>query len=273
MDKSKQIRRNRLGIFSGALLLGLALARFVETPVQPLSASVLGSPLGVELSATTLMVLVLTGLSVTSVEAFIRSHPRALAGELGRSAIYWIMPAFLVVGLMSWLAAAGNQGLWMAGILLSACLIPAALATEYAQVDPLERQHALVHWSEIALIYIVAVMLYALIFDQRARSLLSGPAVMILTTLLAARVLYFSVKKSGDAFLYGSTAGVLLGLMTWVINYWPITTLQGGLLLFLLFYALVGLIQQYLAGRFGRRVVMEYAGVAALGFLLLVILL
>ncbi len=273
MDQSKQIRRSRLGIFSGALLLGLTMARFVVMPVQPLSASVLGSPLGIQLSATTLMLLVLAGLSVTAVEAFVRSHPIALAGELGRSTIYWVMPALLVVSLTGWLAAARNQGTWVAGIALSLFLVPAALAAEYAHVDPEERRRPLVRWSEIALIYLVTVMLYALIFNQRARTLLSGPAVMVVTTLLAARVLYFSVDRPADAFLYGGTVGIFLGLMTWVINYWPITTLQGSLLLFLLYYAGVGLIQQYLDGRFGRRAVMEYAGVATLGFILLVILL
>ncbi len=272
MDQSNQIRRNRLGIFSGALLLGLTLARFVETPVRPLSAPVLGSPLGINLSATTLMLLILAGLSVTAVEAFVRSHPIALAGELGRSTIYWILPALLVVGLSGWLAAAGNQGIWVAGFVLSALLVPVALAVEYAHVDPQERQRPLIHWSEIALIYLVTVTLYALIFDQRARTLLSGPAVIVVTTLLAARFLYFSVDKTGDAFLYGSTVGILLGLMTWVINYWPISTFQGSLTLFLLFYAVVGLIQQNLDGRFGRRTVMEYAVVAILGFLLLMTL-
>jgi hypothetical protein len=178
-----------------------------------------------------------------------------------------------VLGLAGWLAAAGEVGLWILGLLISAVLIPLALAAEYASVDPDQRRRPAVQWGETVLIYIVALMLFALIYDQRARALLSGTAVLAVTTLLVVRVFWFSVDRPATAWLYALTVGILTGLATWAINYWPITTRQGGLLLFLLFYVIVGLIQQYLHGRFGRRVVLEYGGVAAIGSLFVILLL
>ena len=47
--------------------------------------------------------------------------------------------------------------------------------------------------------------------------------------------------------------------------------MQGGLLLLVVFYVLVGLIQQHLSGRFSRQVVLEYGIVLLVGLLIVVL--
>ena len=98
-------------------------------------------------------------------------------------------------------------------------------------------------------------------------------AVLIMATLLAARMYWPTSKTTSEAFVYAAVVGVNLGLFTWVLNYWQLTTLQGGLLLLALFYVTAGLVQQYLYGRFNRRVILEYgtAGIV-LAFVALVAL-
>ncbi|MGD8858139.1 MAG: hypothetical protein PVG33_17515, partial [Chloroflexota bacterium] len=240
--------RDRLSVLTGALVLGLALGRFLETPVRPLAVNVLGSPLGINLSATTVLVLITLGLGVTAVESLVRSHPLARAGRLERSVMYWITPALLVLGLAGWLLAFEDVGVWTAGVLACAILIPPALAVEYANVDPDSRARPVVRWGERALIYVVAFLLFSRIYDLRVRALLSSPAVFSLSALLAARYLWFEAGSARLAMLYGATAGLLLGLLNWAVNYWRLSAMQGGLLLLLVFYVLVGLIQGNLAG-------------------------
>ena len=69
---------------------------------------------------------------------------------------------------------------------------------------------------------------------------------------------------------YGGVVGLLLGQITWALNYWPLLPgLTGGLLLLLSFYLAVGIAQQSLQERLTRRVLMEFAvfGVLALGLI------
>jgi hypothetical protein len=264
--------RDRLSVLSGALILGLALGRFLETPVRPMTLSVLGSPLGLNLSANTVLLAITVGLGVTAVESLIRSHPLARQGQLGRSVVYWIMPALLVLALASWLLTLEDVGRWTAAMLLSAILIPPALAVEYASVAPANRGRSLVKGGSTALIYLVAFLLFSRIYDLGLRALLSSPAVFALSALLVARQLWFEVGSGRQALLYGATAGLLLGLFNWAVNYWSLSALQGGLLLLIGFHVLTGLMQQSLRGRFGRQVALEYGVVLLLGLLLVLVM-
>jgi hypothetical protein len=272
MNATNILDRDRLSVLSGALVLGLALGRFLNTPVRSLGVDVLGSPLGINLSATTVLLLITVGLGATAVESLVRSHPLARRGELGRSVMYWIMPAMLALGLAAWLLAFENVGVWTAGVLVCAILIPLALAVEYANVDPENRGRPLVLWAERALIYVVAFLLFSRVYDLHVRALLSSPAVFAVSCLLAARYFWFEIGSVRQAFLYGSTLGLLIGLFSWAANYWSLSAMQGGLLLLVLFYVLIGLTQQTLAGRFGRRVVLEYGIVLLVGLLLVVLM-
>jgi intracellular septation protein A len=185
--------------------------------------------------------------------------------------MYWIVPSLLVTALATWLVSVTDTGLWTAGLLVSSVLIPLALAAEYTAVNPEQGRRTVLQWGQTVLIHLLAFIIFARIYDINARSLLSGTAVLLITTLLAARLFWPVVEDSAEAFLYGATAGVLLGLMTWVLNYWRLTSLQGGLLLLALFYVVVGLIQQYLYGRFSRQVVIEFGGVGVLALLVILI--
>ena len=85
------------------------------------------------------------------------------------------------------------------------------------------------------------------------------------------RILWFEAGRARDAFLYGASAGLLLGLMSWAVNYWSLTAMQGGLLLLVVFYGLVGLIQQSVVGRFSRQAVLEYGIVLLIGLLIVIL--
>ncbi|HET6443327.1 MAG TPA: hypothetical protein VFI27_02005, partial [candidate division Zixibacteria bacterium] len=223
MTKESILDRDRLSVLTGAILLALSMTRLLEVPIRPLRTEFLGSQLGVELSATTIMELIMLGLGITAAESLVRSHPIARQGNLDRSTMYWIVPGMLVTVLATWLVSVSDVGLWTAGILASMVLVPLALAVEYAGVDHEHDQSSLLQWGQTVLIHLLAFIVFARIYDVRARSLLSGTAVLIITTLLAARLYWPIVADTAEAFLYGATAGVLVGLMTWILNYWRLT--------------------------------------------------
>jgi hypothetical protein len=258
------IDRDRLGVLTGALLLALALSRFIDIPVRPWTMIVFGSPLSFALSATTVMLAIVTGLAVAGADSLARSHPLARRGELEYGYPFWIVPGLLSLALAAWLNQIENVNLWAAAILATSILVCLALAAEYAAVDPQRRSGTLLHWCQTALIYLVALILFSLIYDMGARGLISGTAVMVVAFLLTVRLLWPVVDEIGEAAVYGAVVGLLMGQLIWVLNYWPLSGLRGGLLLLLLFYVVTGLILQSLSGRFSRQVVAEYLVVATL---------
>ncbi|GMQ78975.1 MAG: hypothetical protein BMS9Abin02_1524 [Anaerolineae bacterium] len=268
MELIDRLDRDRLSVLTGVIVLAMALARFMETPSRPLSTTILGSTAGVNLSAATLAPLLIGGLGITAAESLIRSHPLARSGRISRTAIYWIIPGLISLALASWLISVENLGLWTAGIIVSAILVPVALAAEYLSIGPSVKKRIILQWGQRLLVYLVALILFTRIFDWRARTILSGTAVLFVAAILAARLYWMILADRANTILYGLVAGILLGQLTWVLNYWPLSSLQGGVILLITFYLIVGLTEQFLAGRLTRQVTVEHVSLALIGLLL-----
>jgi hypothetical protein len=267
-DIESRVDYDRLSVMAGILLLVMALTRFLELPARPLMrTTILGSSLGIDLSVANLMRLIILGLSITAISSIVSNHPLKQRGQLEHRYMYWIVPSLLTLALATWQNRIVSLEGWIAALLTSAILIPVAMTVEYHAVDPAVRARRPHRWQQLALIHLTAVILFTLIYDARIRSLLSATAVLIAASLLATRLFWMHQIGLGRAFKYGGVAGLVLGQMTWGLNYWRLSGLQGGLFLLLVFYVVVGLVLQYLQGQFdddrhGRRVLLEYGAVA-----------
>ena len=155
------IDRDRLSVLTGALILGLALGRFLDVPLRPVSTSVLGSQLDLYLSATSIMMLIMGGMAITGTESLIRSHPLARHGELERSFMFWILPTLLVLALGAWLNTIENAAPWAVALLIGSVLIALALAGEYRLVDAGRHTDSRLAWAQLVLIHLVAFVLPA----------------------------------------------------------------------------------------------------------------
>jgi hypothetical protein len=122
-----------------------------------------------------------------------------------------------------------------------------------------------------ALAYGSALLLFLFVYQMRTRSLLSGTLVAFTAMLLAVEILRTVTEGPSIALTYGGIVGLVLGQVTWALNYWRLPGLTGGLLLLLAFYLLVGIAQQGLQGRLNRRVLLEF-GIFALVALILIAL-
>lgn len=269
-EQFKYLDRGRLNVLTGAILLALALSRLLEMPIRPLlRITVLGSPLGFNLSATTVMSLIILGLTITGVTSLLQSQPLAPTSQHERRFLYWIVPGLLGMAMAGWLNRIEDATAWAAALLSCAALLPFALLVEYGAVNHRQPGGApWLRWSQVALVHLTAVILFTLIYSARERSLLSGSAILLIAFLLSTRLFWIHTGLS-RAITYGAVAGLILGQMTWVLNYWRLSSLQGGLLLLLLFYVVVSLIQQFLQGQFGQRIVLEYGSVALIALFLI----
>jgi hypothetical protein len=74
----------------------------------------------------------------------------------------------------------------------------------------------------------------------------------------------------GRTWLYAGILALIMGELTWALNYAGLPLQVGGGFLLLTFYVLSSLIQQYLWKRLNRRVLAEYGTVYAVGVMSLV---
>lgn len=267
---------NRLSVLSGAILLALVLTRFLQTPPRPLlQTKVFGSPLDIGLSAGNLLPLIILGLTITGMGTLIQSHPTIQVTDVEQWYMAWIVPGMLNMALARWLSRIDDTAGWVIALLACAVLVPAALVVEFRSVTSESGQAQSIQWRHMMFVHLTAVVFFTLIYDARSRSLLSAMSIALVSLLMATRFFWGSAPSLARALLYGSVVGLVLGQLTWGLNYLPLSGMQGGLSLLVAFYVLTGLIRRFLQGQLadgqdGHRTLIEYGAVAIVTLLLII---
>ncbi|HFD40109.1 MAG TPA: hypothetical protein ENJ31_09750 [Anaerolineae bacterium] len=261
--------RERASVVAALVVLGLILSAFLQLPRWSFSLTVLGSPLAVSLTQTALMAALLVGITCAGVDAIVRSHPTAQRIEARYSFVAWTLPALTVLLAVVLLPQAPTQLYRLVGYGLTGLILILVISAEYYTVDPDDRLYRLARLSLNAWAYLLALVLFVLIYSAKARSLISATAVTAAGTLLALEFLRSAGQGFGRTALYAAIAGLCTGEIVWAMNYWRISGVTGGLILLLGFYVFTGLANQQLQGRLSRRVLIEYAVVALVGLVVL----
>lgn len=262
MKESEPVDRDRLGVITGALLLALALSRLLQMPARPLNLGRLGLDVVLSVSSGALIAGIIAGMAVAGMTSLVHSHPRARQEPIDHTLMYAIMPTLWACALAFALPQLQNPLLWAAALLAGGVVFALILALEYAAVGRQPKRSLAWQWAYMACIHLTALAVLTVIYAQRAPSIVASLLVWLGMTLLATRFCWSNAGKLTEAAIYGAIVGILMAQMAWAINYWRLSNLQGGLLLFVCFYVLAGLIQQQRLHRLSRQTVVEY-GVAA----------
>jgi hypothetical protein len=272
--------RDRASVLVWVSLMGLVAQRVLALPSREVSATVLGSPITLTITTNTILGVLLAALVASGTEAVVRAHPRALAAGwidspsrllrpevahrdlLGGSPaprwVFWALPVALVVVALFLLPVAPSQTYWLLGLMLTGAALGLAMAGVFYTIDHFARGYRRARLGMNALTYGVALVLFLVVYRSRARSIVSATEVMFVSGLLALELLRGSGRPALMITLYAAITGLLLGQVTWVLNYWRLSSLTAGLVLLVIFYDAVGLAQNALQGRIGRRVLIEY---------------
>ncbi len=270
-DTSAMDYRDRISVVTWVLVFGFALSLLLRVPTVVISFRALGSPTQVELTATILMAFVLALVASAGAEGLIRLHPKRQANRLGLTWAYWALPAAISIVTVVLLPGVSTRLLQAVVILVAAVLLIIAYYSLYATVEPGQPGFRRARFWLDALAYGVALLLFLFVYEARTRSLLSGTLIAFTASLLAVELLRNSTHETRHVLMYSAVVGLLLGEMTWALNYWPLLPgLTGGLLLLLSFYLAVGIALQGLQGRLTRRVMIEF-GVFAIFAVALII--
>jgi len=263
--------RQRLSVFIGLILLCLVLTQFVQVPTRTFAVNVFGSELGVDLSASWLMGVLLAGLVCTGTDALVRTHPRAHELELRFTFVYWILPGLVGLTATKLLVEAPTRPIWAAGLAATGLLFVIVLVAEYTTVDPLAPVYPQARLFLNIVAYALAFALFILVYQTRGRSLITATALLVISFALALDLLWGAETSPGHKAMLAAVIGLIMGESSWAMNYWRISGWSGGIVLMLIFYVMTGLASQHLQGKLSRRVLFEFFVVVAAGIGMLLV--
>jgi hypothetical protein len=134
--------------------------------------------------------------------------------------------------------------------------------------DPSGTTHDIAHTVLTICTYVVAFVTLAMVYINKLRSVQSATAVTLLCALLLLQMTDGEEVPLGRRLTYAVAGGLIVGQVTWIINYWSATGWTGGAFLLAVFYLVAGLSAAHLRGRIGLFDVVEFGGVAALALLI-----
>jgi len=265
--------RDRISIVTWIFVFGLGLSLLYSLPVVVITLSALGSPVSIALTRTLVAAIFLAVLAAASAESVITVHPR-FAGARHRwwlwSWPFWALPMALAIIAVYVLPLAPTRPMQVLAILGGGALMAVALFSLYATVERGQAGFRRGRFFLDALAYGAALVLFLFVYQTRTRSLLSGTLVALTAMLLAIEILRSTTDRPMTLLLYGAITGVILGQVTWALNYWwTLNSLTGGLLLLLIFYLIVGIAQHGLQDHLNQRILLEFAIFAAVALMLI----
>lgn len=262
-DDVKPLDRNRLSVLVAVLLLGSLLFRFIELPESVWRLEPLGSPLEVRVTGVWLLVAVMVGVVCTGTNLILHDHPH-LGRHPGRPIyISWILPG-LVTGLsVLLLARIPSWPLWVGGLFLVGLGVSLTISAEYVAVCPDSSGYARARLSLNGLAYLLAFVLFNLIYQTRTRSLVTATLTLLTALLLSLDLLSVADVPLRRVLPFAGIVALLVGESTWVLNYWQMSAWAGGLFLLLIFYVAVNVAHQYLLERLRLVILVEFVVVTA----------
>jgi hypothetical protein len=265
-------------------------SRTLEKITVVVAVAVLGVALAVNVRWP--LVVLLVGALVVTVSAGLDLVLRGEARYRPTPDLF-LLPAALVVGAVLFLQLLSSGVAIVLGLAAFGGLLFATFWAEHR----LRRGGADPRLAKLVLTvvgYVTAFALYTTVYQGKARTLISAPAIVLITVFLASR--QFRLASQGDvspagaptaggpaeaegagpapwarALLYAAVVALATGEITWALNYWPLNGLFGGAFLLSAFYFLIGVLSHHLTGRLDRRLLAEYGAVAAAGTLLIAV--
>jgi intracellular septation protein A len=180
-------------------------------------------------------------------------------------ATFWMLPGLVVILATQTLGLASTPVIWGVGLAGIGLLLWLTIIAEFRQAPGgLSPAHWSNLWRQFAG-YGLALAFFMVIYQTRSRSALSATGVLLISSMIALALLRHNPATAAKTWLLAGVIGLILGQITWAVNYWRTGTLAVSLFLLLIFYILTGLARQRLNDSLSRRTWWEFGVVAAVG--------
>src|SRR5690606_31231184 len=223
--------RDRISVATWTVVLGLGMSVLLNLPGIELSFWALGSPISLPFTGTVLSAIFLAVMAAAGAESVVTVHPWFAVRSRARIRTwsFWTLPMALTIISALLLPLAPSPVIQALALVVSALLLALAYFGLFATVEPGRPGFRRARLLLDALAYGSALLLFLFVYQTRTRSLLSGTLVAVTAVLLAAEILRSATDRSSTALTYGGIIGLILGQVTWALNYWVLPGLTGGL--------------------------------------------
>jgi hypothetical protein len=173
-----------------------------------------------------------------------------------------IFPAVtLLTGLLV-IAVYHDRRWWMvAPVVVWLAILIGAIARSLL-AEPAGFGHDVARTSLTVVTYVIAFIALAMIYINKYRSVFSASAVTIICFLLLLQMTDGEHISLLRRIVYAVVGALVVGQVTWVINYWSATGWTGGAFLLAVFYLVAGLSAAQLRDHVQVFDVVEFGGVA-----------
>ncbi len=238
----------RLVVLAVVVAAGLALSLVTTPPLLWVLAAV--------------VILVACIGSDQLIHAHWRQHRRA---RRRYDITLWIFPALIVAGgfLVLRLPFFASAAVVVVGIVVATLLFGGVVVCQLHSLSSDDPHYAFARFVLTLLAYLSAFGIYSAIYAPRVRSLYSATAIIVVTFLICLEIFRGHQVNGRRAALYAGILGLVVGEMTWALNYWLVSPLAGGLLMLVVLYLAAGIVQSHMTGELTARTLVEFGSVAA----------
>jgi uncharacterized membrane protein len=182
----------------------------------------------------------------------------------------WILPTVSVLGVVLFLGVYRGFTAVSTGALVAFVALLAGPISRHLMHDRREQILERARLVHTLVVHGIAFLALSMIYINKVRSLFSATAVMVVGILLLLALSEGEDRLFSRRLVYAIIGGIMLGQITWALNYWRATGLTGGAILLIFFYLAGGLILTHLRRGVLPRDVLEYGSVTALAFSIIV---
>jgi hypothetical protein len=256
---------DRASITVGVVLVGIVLVLVLEIPSRVFELEPFGTPLTLQVTGTRVVSLLLVGLTCAGAEAVMRVHPLVRRRAIRYTFPGWVLPALATMALTLILPESPGLFYWLLGLASGGAIIAWLMLAHYQLLSRREGSAGVLQTGQSVVAYLIGLVFFVSIYETRQRSLVTATSVAAVSALVATSILGGERESLRQGTVYASVIGLLMGQMTWALNYWRASALTVGVLLMMIFYVLVGIAREHMRATLSSRVLVEFLGVAALG--------
>jgi hypothetical protein len=228
---------NQIGIIAATVLLCYALTHLASRPGLTLAIELPGFYFAYSLSMGTAMTLMAGGLTASGMDWLLRGHPSL---SKRRRVQHWLLPTLtaVIIGVVLDILPGGPA--WWTGLAIGAVILVAVLQAEYITVDSGAPLYALASAGLTALSYALFLLFVISLRLGAARLFLVVPAVFLAAGFVSLRTLHLRLGERWD-YPWAFGIGLICAQIAAGLHYWPLSSLQFGLVVLAPLYALTTL--------------------------------
>jgi hypothetical protein len=259
LEHTYPINRDRLSVLVAIILLLSVLFRFIELPAASWQLNILGSPLTIQIDSEVLLVVMTVALVVAGTRFVLFDHPDA-PDRLPRPLyLSWVLPALLSGLVVYAVHQAPTVRVWSGGVLVVGLMVSLSVGAEFIALSTEDARYTRARLGLNLLAYLLAFFLFYFTYQTRARSLITATATTLASFLVALDLLSVADVGVERVAVYAAAVGLIVGEVTWALNYWQLNNWAGAFSILLVFYVVSGIAHQYLLERLTARVLVEFA--------------